>query len=522
MGGFGGGLVFVPGTGNLVANWDDGVKAWDCRSWNARILYRVEPRDRPVNRVACSADGRLLAVAQGPSLRLCDARSGEVIATLPEEIETFAYSLAFSPDGRFVAAGGIKGEVKIWDVIERKVEKTFKPHSFFVMGLAFSPDGRFLASGGSDQYIDLWHVDSQPRWEKAAELFGHGNQIWNLAFASDNTLISASRDWTVKFWDPQQIRKAELIEANAIVNFTENGAGLLSLDTNAAVRLWDIASSRLVRVVKEGESRLACNGALSPDGTLVAIAFRDGAVEIRSSSNGQLQHTMNIGHTNNVRFLTLKFSPDGRHLAAAIDTIAESNGGFAIWETATGERSPLTDLIHESAVGVAFSRRGNLLAFGTRSGRLVIWNLQKNRRLIEWQADSVAPYDVAFSPDDRILATSSADAKLWRAATGERIATLRSQTIGVTFLSFSPDGRTLATAGMDNTVTLWHVASLQELFTFHWEGKFLGRLFFSPDGNTLAAGALLFDGPGGRAQLWRAPSLTEIDATPSRIASSDR
>jgi WD40 repeat protein/predicted Ser/Thr protein kinase len=512
-------LAFVPGNGGLIAACGRRVLRWDCDSWSVRTVCEAGQGELFVSRIACSPDGKLLAVAQGKSMRLLDPRTGESIAQLPERLQTFAYAMVFSPDSRYVAVGGMLGEVMVWDVVERRLEARFGSHRFFAAGLAFSPDGRFLASGGSDQFIEVREVNGSSRWRKVSELTGHRHQISRLAFAPDSRLlISASRDHTVKFWNPEKGRNAGLLEANAAIGFTAGGDRILTLDTNAAVRLWDVASQRELRVLKSADRRMASNAEMSHDGHKLAIAYRDGTVEIRSSRDAALLQTLSIGNSNNVRFVSVRFSPDSSLLAVAIDEVTATCPGFALWDLSTGERLPWSGSIQPSVRGVAFSHRGSALALGTADGRLSVWDYRRGRLLYEIKAHSSWITGVTFSPDDQILATGSADttARLWDAVSGRPVGTpLAGQTISVVFLCFSPDGRTLVTAGGDNTLTLWHVASQQETLSLRWDGNFLGQPVFSPDGTTLAAGALLFDNPGGRVQLWRGSSRPVLKADAS-------
>ncbi len=68
-------------------------------------------------------------------------------------------SLAFSPDGKFLASGSDDKTIKIWRVSDGSIVQTLKEHTDWVNSIAFSPDGKLLASGSRDGTIRLWRLN---------------------------------------------------------------------------------------------------------------------------------------------------------------------------------------------------------------------------------------------------------------------------------------------------------------------------------------------------------------------------
>ena len=148
-------------------------------------------------------------------------------------------SLAFSPDGRILATGGVEsksnfdfnammsaaqnpkrsknkqpqdpqdlmkdmkveaiGQVTLWDVASGRELGALKAHGKGVTQVAFSRDGRLLASGGSDNTIKIWDVATKAELKT---LKGHTTNIESLDFSPDSKMLaSASDDGSTFLWD---------------------------------------------------------------------------------------------------------------------------------------------------------------------------------------------------------------------------------------------------------------------------------------------------------------------------------
>lgn len=112
-------------------------------------------------------------------------------------------SLAFSPDGKFLASGNMTGGLILTDVHNIDLTQTLEPHSWRVLALAFSPDGKLLASGSKDTSINIYAVENGDR---ITTFRGHTTGVLTLTFSEDSkTLVSGSMDGTIIFWDRDKI-----------------------------------------------------------------------------------------------------------------------------------------------------------------------------------------------------------------------------------------------------------------------------------------------------------------------------
>ena len=128
------------------------------------VIPDIKPRvpvSSQVGALAFRSDGSLLAVGRYKQVQFIETASRNVVATLEGHADVVR-ALAFSPDGRLLAAaGGLparKGEIRIWNVEARRELRAVEGHADSIYSVAFSPDGKRLASTGYDKLVKLWDV----------------------------------------------------------------------------------------------------------------------------------------------------------------------------------------------------------------------------------------------------------------------------------------------------------------------------------------------------------------------------
>jgi RNA polymerase sigma factor (sigma-70 family) len=289
-------LAFSPDGKTLASgSMDRTVKLWDMTKGEEKaglpetlFLEKATLQESiSVYSVAFSPDGKLLAAAGGFSAPAIDATIHHPLPKAPDArrsqesgavkvrdlaqggVRTFfrggtgwVTSVAFSPDGKTLAAGQQEGTIRLWDVATGRERACLRERADSVVAIAFSPDGRTLASvqEQADDTVKLWDLASG---RVRVRLQGHAGPVFALAFSPDGTLATAgnapSHDprnpahatGEVRLWDTVtgRPRGAPLTFSHqgSFVAFGGGGrvlaaGGLRSLDgfDEGRVTLWDL------------------------------------------------------------------------------------------------------------------------------------------------------------------------------------------------------------------------------------------------------------------------------------------
>jgi WD40 repeat protein len=221
--------------------------------WNLATMSRVtswQVDDGDVATVAFSPDGQFIATSGArDEVVLWEAGTRREVRRF-ETLGAKLMCLTFSPDGRLLAGSAAKNmensQVGIWEVNTGALIRKLSIQWEFVLSLAFSPDGKLLATAVQNEKVQLWEI---PSGALRATLLGHAQTVMSVAFSPDGkTLATGAADSTVKLWNvatEQEVATLELPGGCASVKFSPDGRTLAVgylLEPEQHIRLWEVPS----------------------------------------------------------------------------------------------------------------------------------------------------------------------------------------------------------------------------------------------------------------------------------------
>jgi WD40 repeat protein/Flp pilus assembly protein TadD len=420
--------------------------------------------------------------------------------------------MAFSPDGKQIAAVDVEKKIKVWDALSGKEKLSLKIGGGG-SSLAFSPDGKWIAGGGLSGVIQIWNA---ARGQEILTLKRHMGYVTSVAFSRDGKRIaSGSYDRTLRVWDAASGR--ELLTRShrdyvTCVLFSPDSKRVASGGLDPTVRVWDAMSGQEVLVIRTGRdyvSRLA----FSPDGQRIAIGCSSysttGITKVLNVESGQEILTLN-GHT-------AAYSPDGKWIATGTGVYGGPGRNplgqsIELWDATTGKSFLAVKDPGSGITDPIFSADGKRIASLSAGNTIKVWDATNGRTLLTLKGHATNVSCVAFSPDGNRLASGSREGaiKIWNATNGGQVLTLKlGGGLGHTYdyltsVVFSPDGKRLIGGTYFEGVKIFDSSTGRELLNLGKDQ--LASVACSPDGSRIASGNIygtirLFDAASGREAL---------------------
>lgn len=473
---------------------------------------------------------------RGVSLPQTDFSHAQLIDSVFTEPFGLVYSVAVSPDGRFMAAGTGEGGIYIWRTADQQLAHVWQGHQQAVDSLAFeqriSENGEshlLLASAGNDGRIGV------------LSLAKHDKECWRLSLTH-----------------PQQGR---------LIFVSVDGRLVTGVDTDGRVFIWDIANHQKPRVVHQFASAPTRFGLVAyiKYRQIIVIGQRKGIAQLHNANTGELLFSFEAEEMNTI--LSLAVSQDGQMLA-----VGGNEGHIGLWRVADDGVQQIgqqhVKMTSSAVDALAFSQDGKTLAstHGVGDNMVRLWSIDEQKglqlshtlpghNLTIWAATFGLLPTTAESNNgaatQQLLITGSSDqtVRVWDVATGQPLYTQRGQPRALSAfdihplakqfppssdcsdvlnqwllaaagydelvhlwegqgahaagkdrilygskqalyaIAISPNGRFLASAGHSQIVYLWEIATGKLLQSFRGHTNSIYTVGFHPDGNLLASGS---------------------------------
>ncbi len=411
-----------------------------------------------------SADGRYVVLVQATGLAMWELPSGKALSAPALKIknpETEALQAVSAVAHGIAATARMDGQILLWNSADKK-SKWLKGHTEKIDFLSFTSDGRTLVSTSRDETIRFWDIKTGT----STVAPGHKGKVFSWTFSPDGQWVaSGGIDKTIRIFSTSGRENWTLRGMSGAVHgvsFSSDGQSFAAASGDHWARVWDLSSigSRILS---------AHDGSLefvrpSADKRFVTFVASDGHVH-RLDIDEALKRAINPAEEHKAaaklpsNWLTghpIDMSPDGQTVAAKLP-----NASLAVLHVADGK---LKQLKGNSDVFTFF-------IFGKDNRTL--YSLSDDRRALRWDVETgevteIATFDqkcvyMALSPDGTRMAFGLEDGLIqWKETNSDKnTIKLTGHTNIITALQFSPDGKAMLSGSRDHALYLWDLTTGQ-------------------------------------------------------------
>jgi WD40 repeat protein len=513
---------------------------------------------------ALSRDGHLLVARSDGSAAFFDTSTLRELRppfAVPGDVSKFGAivrpvrALALSGDGRRLAVGDSDGHVATLALVDtrtrRRVWSTKAARDAATADVVFSPDGRTIVAGEitSGRYRDPSEVLVERRASDGKEL-GRSKPIPAarvVGFVADSRLLVTSGERTSYLLDPRTFARVRTLHESGVAAVAPGGETVAFGADDGTVVLVGLRTGARRSMSSRASARVTA-AAFSDDGETLATAAEDGVVSVWDVSTRSLRETF-AGHAAASRGLL--FAPDGATLYSA-----SADGTVIVWDVRGSRRLGRPFIVDpvatKASTAVAVSADSSTFATSPAPGRVTLRRTRDVKPIgelrgpcgyvdeLEWSHDGrlagaacdrrfAVVWDVAtrkvlrllgpagpqgtsglaFSPNDRLVATAGADglARLYELQSGRLVGAFGEKPYTFQAVDFSSDGRWLTAAGLGTELFVWNVAAHRVEHRIHDDHLHLS-IKFAPTGSQFAVGD-----DAGNVTFWDAENGRRVGPT---------
>jgi WD40 repeat protein len=260
-------VAFSPNGKYIVSgSWDNTARVWEVAT--GKEISRMT-HEAGVSSVVFSPNGKyVVSGSWDNTARVWEAATGKEVSRMTHD--SGVYSVAFSIDGKYVVSGGCdkyddsrpsctQGSARVWEAATGK-EISRMVHEGNVYSVAFSPNGKYVVSGSWDNTARVWEAATG----KEISRIMHDGFVNSVAFSVDGRyVVSASNDKTARVLEVatgKEIARMTHDDGVYSATFSPNSQYVISGSWDKTARVWEVATSREIAYMRH-------------DGTVTSVAF---------------------------------------------------------------------------------------------------------------------------------------------------------------------------------------------------------------------------------------------------------
>ncbi|MDE0683128.1 MAG: WD40 repeat domain-containing protein [Candidatus Poribacteria bacterium] len=503
-------IVFSP-DGSILASEErfDKIHLWDVNT--GKHKYKLQHQGG-IKHFDFSADGQTLVTLSiaGPSINTilyhADTGTEKQVKSMDMNHVDFieSYHTTFDRNNSILATGRLDHAINLWDLAKGVHKKTFRGPGNGLGCLAFSPDGKVLASGGIDW--NRLHDEEAVRrgngtlyvWDavkgKRKHSFSDDDifSIRSVAFSPDGNLLASGGEFGgIHLVDPNTGKYMKRLEGHSkevvAISFSADMRTFVSGSIDGTLYIWDIASGEKKHTFDGFFNPLTSDGSfgVSPDGKTIALWGSGQGVCLWNATAGERRKTpINSSFGGHYSLSGSPYNKDG-------NVIAAKKTWWFVWDRGEVEPTVFTLQSPSGILSYAFRPDRNTIAIGNVDGTFRMFDMNRRdyqKQFIEAHKGGVV--GVAYSPDGKTIVSGSADKtiKLWDANTMTEKRVFSGDMGALTDVALRADWKTIAAVDNTETIHLWDMeTSTQKKFRIA-QGAGIISVAFSSDGKRLAVG----------------------------------
>jgi len=393
--------------------------------------------------------------------------------------------VVFSPDGQLIASADKRNEIKIWDITGHHIADLVG-HSDKIAGISFNYDNRFVASVSEDNILKVWDIEAEKE-EKEVQLPPIAKPVTSVSFSPDKNIIAFASGQTIerlniltrKFLPQLKGHKNEITN----IAFSRDGTMLASSDLNDEVKIWHLYSGeKLATLSSYGTIHINFN----EDGSQLTLVSKDSSIkhyllENRLSSVTLLK-TIEADLRRNPNIKVSSWNSPilafvNRHNSKTINLKLVDVDDLPYSTELEGHRDRINDL--------SFNSNRKILASASEDRTIKIWDMKKHFAILSRNGSNEVNKVKFNKKGDRVITTHSKNRIRFMDKYGENESFIPFIPANNSLIELTLDGQKILTETSRDEIQIHPTKNKGESIAQNENG--LAKIAISPDGKRIVA-----------------------------------